>query len=135
MFGKIFRKSAKLNNLECRLIEAIALEMPEKSAKILRAQVKLINKVQRLDHDQEIDFYHIDQGKPKFPDYALFTNRSEEFELAQLKVIDVESKLEFKAVVSLVKGHLFCIEFSHSPKYLYNYLNLEIQVLKLSDPT
>jgi hypothetical protein len=123
-----------LTEFEIRLIEIIASELSEKAAEILRFQVKIINKVQRLNQDQEIDFYCLEKGKPKFPKLALFPNQSEEFKLAKLSIIDSDSKYESEALVSLVKGHLFCIEFSNSPKELYHSSNLEIQILALSDP-
>jgi|LakMenE01Jun11ns_1017448.scaffolds.fasta_scaffold8958985_1 hypothetical protein len=130
----LFRNTANINALESSVIEAIAESLPDASAKVLRVQVQLINKVQRLDQDREVDLYRIEKGKIVFPENALFANQSDEFELARLKVTDTETGHGTNAVVSLVKGRLFCIEFSHDPRDLKESRNLQIIVQSIVDP-
>lgn len=90
MFSWILgNRSSRLNPIEAQIIEALASALNGKAGDLLRSQVALINKVQRLDQDREVDFYHIEKGKPMFPDIALFPNQSEEFELAKLKVLSL----------------------------------------------
>jgi L-cystine uptake protein TcyP (sodium:dicarboxylate symporter family) len=79
-------------------------------------------------------FYHIEKGKPMFPDNVLFPNQSEDFELAKLKVTDVATGHQTKAIVSAVRGHLFCIEFSHTPRDLRGAKDLKIEIEYLANP-
>lgn len=134
MFSGILKNRSQLNAIEKQIIEAIAFALPEDAASILRAQLSLINKVQRLDQDREVDFYHIEKGKPAFPDSALFPNRAEELELARVHVTDTGTGHQTEAVVSLVRGHLFCIEFSHTPRDLRASNGLKIEIKHLGNP-
>jgi hypothetical protein len=135
MFSWILgNRSSRLNPIEAQIIEALASALNGKAGDLLRSQVALINKVQRLDQDREVDFYHIEKGKPMFPDIALFPNQSEEFELAKLKVTDVATGHQTKAIVSVVRGHLFCIEFSHTPRDLRGAKDLKIEIEYLANP-
>lgn len=117
-----------------RVIEAIATALPQDAADLLRAQVSLVNKVQRIDQDREVDLYHMEKGKPVFPDSALFPNRTEEFELARVHLKDVATGHQAKATVSLVKGRLFCIEFSHTPRDLPGSSGLKIEIERVTNP-
>jgi hypothetical protein len=134
IFSRFFGSRSKLNFVETQVIEAVAFAVPADAAAILRNQVSLINKVQRLDRDREIDFYHIVKGKPIFPDSALFPNRAEEFELAKVHVTDIATGHQAKAFVKIVKGHLFCIEFTHTPRDLSGSSGLKIEIERLGDP-
>ena len=69
-----------------------------------------------------------------FPDNVLFPNQSEDFELAKLKVTDVATGHQTKAIVSAVRGHLFCIEFSHTPRDLRGAKDLKIEIEYLANP-
>lgn len=130
----LFRSRSQPNFLEKQVLEAVALALPEKAAAILRAQMSLINKVQRLDHDREVDFYHIENGKVHFPKTALFPNQAEEFELARVKIKDIATGHQTEAAVFLVKGRLFSIEFSHTPSDLRGSSDLKIEVVQLNNP-
>jgi len=132
-FG-IFQNRLKLNHIEARIVEAIAAALPNNAAALLRSQVSLINKVQRIDRDREVDFYHMERGKPKFPEAALFPNRANEFELAKVHVTDVATGHQSMATVSVVNGHLFCIEFSHTPRDLRASCGLKIEIDQLKNP-
>jgi hypothetical protein len=134
MLSRIFQNRSKPNPIETRVIEAIAAALPPDSAALLRTQVSLINKVQRIDRDREVDFYHIEEGRPTFPESTLFSNRTEEFELARVHLTDVATGHQSNATVSLVKGRLFCIEFSHSPRDLRGSGDLKIEIKQLNNP-
>lgn len=134
MLSWLFGNNSRLNQLESRLINSIANALPESSGKLLEQQVRLINKVQRIDQDREVDLYRMENGKSCFPESMLFADRSDEFELAKLKVSDTATGHETSVVVSLVKGRLFCLEFSHSPRDLDVSSNLRIDVLRVVDP-
>ncbi len=134
MFSWIFQNRAKLNPIETRILEVIATALPEDSATLLRNQVALINKVQRIDCDREVDFYHMERGMPKFPETALFSNRTDEFELAKVCLTDGATGHQSKAIVSLVKGHVFCIEFSITPRDLRGSSDLKIEIEQLQNP-
>jgi len=134
MLSWILPNRSKLNPIETRVIDAIAAALPEDSAALLRTQVSLINKVQRIDQDREVDFYHMEKGKPTFPDSALFPNRAEELEMARVHLTDVVTGHQTKATVSLVKGRLFCIEFSHTPRDLSGSGDLKIEIEQLKNP-
>lgn len=125
---------SQLTPVEAQIIEAVAAALPGKAGDLLRSQVALINKVQRLDGDREVDFYHIDKGKLTFPDAVLFMNRAEELELARLHITDKATGHQTKAVVSTVKGRLFCIEFSHTPRDLRGASDLKIEIEHLRNP-
>lgn len=134
MLSQILGTKSRLNRIESQIIEAVAAALHGKAGDLLRSQVALINKVQRLDGDREVDFYHMEKGKPTFLDAVLFPNRAEELELAKLRVSDPTTGHGTKAIVSAVKGRLFCIEFSHTPRDLRRADNLLIEVEYLGDP-
>ena len=134
MLSWIFQNRSKLNPIETRVVEVIAAALPEDSAALLRSQVSLINKVQRIDQDREVDFYHMEKGRPAFPDTLLFPNRADEFQLARVHLTDVATGHQSKAIVSLVKGRLFCIEFSHTPRDLRGSSDLKIEIEQLNSP-
>src|SRR6266853_483541 len=124
MLSFMFRNRRRLNLIETQIIETIAAALPENASALLRRQIALINKVQRIDQDREVDFYRVEDGKLAFPNDVLFPNRAEEFELAIVHVTDVTTGHQTKASASLVKGRLFCIEFSHTPRDLRGSSNL-----------
>lgn len=134
MLSRILRSRSRLNAIEKQIVDTIALALPENAGAILRAQISFVNKVQRLDQDREVDFYHIEKGKPAFSDTALFPNRAEEFELARVHITDVATGHQTEAVVSLVRGRCFCVEFSRTPRDLRGSNNLKIEIKYLGNP-
>lgn len=134
MFDWIFKSGSQLHPIEAQTIEAVAIALPENAAALLRQQVSLINKVQRLDHDREVDFYRVEKGRLIFPETALFPNRTEELELARVHLTDGASGHQTEAIVSLVRGRLFCIEFSHTPRDLRGSSNLKIEIESIGNP-
>jgi hypothetical protein len=134
MFSWLFSNRASLNAIETRIIDAVAAALPKDAASVLRSQVSLVNKVQRIDQDREVDFYHMEKGKPTFPDTALFPNRADEFEIARVHLTDIETGHQSEVTVSLVKGHLFCIEFSHTPRDLREAGDLKIEIEHIRNP-
>ena len=131
---RLFGSRSGLNFIEKQVVEAVALALSEKPAALLRTQVSLINKVQRLDQDREVDFYRIENGTVAFPDSALFPNHAEQFELANVNIKDVASGHQTRASLWLVKGRLFSIEFSHTPRDLSGSGDLKIEIERLGDP-
>lgn len=131
-FARFFGSRSELNIIETQILEAVALALSPNAASLLRHQVSLINKAQRPDRNREVDFYHVEQGNPKFPEAALFPNRAEEFEFARLRITDVPTGHQTVATVWMVKGRVFSIEFSHTPKDLTDDVKIEIE--QLADP-
>ena len=129
-----FTSRSKLNSIETAVIEAVAAALPNDAAALLRTQVSLVNKVQRIDRDREVDFYHMEKGKPAFPDTALFPNRTEEFILAKVHLTNDSTGHQSNATITLVKGRLFCIEFSHTPRDLCEVDELSIEIEQLDNP-
>jgi hypothetical protein len=134
MLSWLFGKKSRLNAVESCVIDELINALPSEAGKILRSQTKLINKVQRLDQDREVDFYHMVNGRADFPEDALFPNRTEELELAKVRLTDPDSGHGTTGVVFLVKGHIFSIEFKLSPRDLRNARNLRVEVQILGDP-
>lgn len=134
MISWTIQNSSTLNPIETRVIEAIEAALPGDAAALLRTQVSLINKVHRIDQDREVDYYHIENGKPTFPDAALFSNRSDEFELAKVHLTDAATGHQSKATVSLVRGRLFSVEFSRTPRDLREASDLKIEIERLGNP-
>ncbi|NBD38049.1 MAG: hypothetical protein GVY10_05725 [Verrucomicrobia bacterium] len=112
----------------------MANAMSPEASGLLRSQVALINKVQRIDRDREVDFYHVEKGESEFPETVLFPNRAEELILAKIHITDPETGHQSKAEVFLVKGHLFSIEFSHTPRDFRGAKTLQISVEICADP-
>jgi len=96
--------------------------------------VSLINKIQRIDKGREVDLYHIVNGKPYYPEAALFPQRKEEFELAKLKVRDDQTGHAATVLVYLVQGRLFSIEFSSPPGDWQDIESLSIDIERIADP-
>jgi hypothetical protein len=134
MFSWIFKSRSKLKPIETRIIEAVADALPKNVASLLRMQVSLFNKVQRIDQGREVDFYRMENGKPIFPEIALFTNRDEDFELARVHLSDIATGHQTRATVKLVRGRLFSIEFSHTPRDLSGSNGLKIKLEQLTPP-
>lgn len=134
MLDWLFGSKSSLNPVEARVIDAVISALPSQAGEMLRSQVRLINKVQRLDEDREVDLYRIENGRPAFPEDALFPNRSEELELAKVRITDEATGHGTTGKVRLVKGHIFSIEFKLTPRDLRGAEKLQIDVEITGDP-
>jgi hypothetical protein len=134
IFEKLFSWKKKMRTIEMRILEEVCQRLSKDAGEILKNQIALINKVQRLDKSREVNLYHLKNGRPSFPDGALFPNKQEEFQLATLHLRDPQSGHESKVKVWMVKGHVFSLEFSAPPGDLNPKDGMEIRLLCLSDP-
>jgi hypothetical protein len=134
IFTWLFGTKAKLNALESRIVETIVNGLPDAAAVILKQQIGLINKVQRLDGGKEVDLYHMVNGKPAFPADALFLTNQEELELAKLHLRDGHTGHQAEVKAWVVQGRLFSLHFNAPPGDLEADSELEIKLLSLADP-
>ncbi|MDQ1210101.1 hypothetical protein QE380_003024 [Acinetobacter baylyi] len=107
----------ELNELEMLILDNIRSELSPEAINLWDDQVKVINKVQRLPHGVESDFYVIDlkTGKPIFDDLLRFPNKTEELLLATTTLKFESNKLD--ADIFCVNGRLFCITYKGSALY------------------
>ena len=134
MLDWLFGSKSSLNPVEARVIDAVISALPTQAGELLRSQVRLINKVQRLDQDREVDLYRIENGRPTFPENVLFPNRSEELELAKFCITDEATGHGTTGKLRLVKGRIFSIEFKLTPRDLRGAEKLQIDVELTGDP-
>lgn len=81
-----------------------------------------------------MDFYHLENGRPSFPENVLFPNRCEELKLATVRVTDEETGHGTPETVHLVKGRIFSIEFKLTPRDLRGAEKLHVEVQLTGDP-
>ncbi|WP_445535880.1 hypothetical protein [Acinetobacter sp. G18] len=107
----------ELNKLEMLILDNIRNKLSPEVTPLWDKQIRAINKVQRLPHGVESDFYVIDlkTGKPVFDDTLRFPNRTEELLLATTTLKFESNKLDVD--VFCVNGRLFCIIYKGSALY------------------
>lgn len=114
-----------LNTVERTVLDAVRRELPEELATRFGSRVESINRVQRLTKDKEVNLYHMKRGKPSRDDrHRLLDTDAEEVLLARVSIADGRHH-QAEAKVWVVKGHLFSLSFSRSPRDLEG----EVQVL------
>lgn len=90
--------------VEEAVLAAVASALPAASAAQLRAQIRQINRVQRVLDWTEICFYAMRRGRVHWPEAVLFPNRGE-FEFAIVRY-GVDGQ-RFETRLGAVAGHVF----------------------------
>lgn len=127
MFGflNFFSNRAAFHRYEAVILEKVGSNLKAEAAARLRSQMDKINKIQRLFDGEEVDLYQIKDGKAEFDDECRFPDRSDEVLWATVDLIHPQKRAKLKAEVWLVKGRLFALEFSSSPKKYFAGLNIK----------
>jgi hypothetical protein len=77
-------RRSRLYRLERELIIALADHLPRAAGELVRAQLELVNLVQRFSRHIEVNLYHRERGTIVWPDTARFPNRGSDVKLASL---------------------------------------------------
>jgi len=102
----------RFSPLEEKLLAAVRKALPPAALPTFDAQVAAINRVQRLPHWTEIDFYHLKGGKSDWASVPPFPNAGE-FPLAEIRF--AVGGRRFKAILSSITGHIFDFRIQPSP--------------------
>ena len=105
----------RFHPFERTVLEGVYLALPEPTGAKFAAQVRCINKIQRLLDWREIEFYAMRWFKVTWPPELLFDEKGE-FSLARV-LLDVDRKTQVLDVYS-VGGHVFSIESDRPMKPL-----------------
>lgn len=108
----------KLRNYEKKVLDAVhnALQDPIKG--LFAAQLARVNKIQRLDHDREVDLYMIQNGRQYLPPEILFPFDREEFLMATVILSLSTDNNEVIVQVWEASSRLFALEFDRSPSFI-----------------
>ena len=119
----LFNKKATLSPLEKEILDCVRNRLDTRAVTKWDAQVRSINKVQRLPDGVEVDFYRMKEGQVTSDPELAFPNRTEELRLATAS-IRLNSH-QVTASIWCVKGFLFSIEFEGSIKYFEEAVAME----------
>jgi hypothetical protein len=111
LFAKLFGADHRLSELEMMVLDKVKENLDPRLREIWERQVQAINKIQRLCRGVEVNFYHLENGRPSFDESLLFQNRTEELLVAKIK-IKLPGMGKLGAKVWCVKGHIFQIEYN-----------------------
>ncbi len=101
---------------ELRVIDLVRSGLDERGAALLDLQIASIEMVQRMFVDQDVLLYP-NRRRPQRHDPAIaFPNRADELRLATVRLAGSNGK--GKAVIHVVRGHIFEVDFRPSPKRL-----------------
>ncbi|UZB08260.1 hypothetical protein [Xanthomonas citri] len=118
-FDRIFKvkiKNTNISRIDRLVLDSIGGELPIPERELWNLQISKINKVQRLPHGVEVNFYRISKGKPTFDAAIAFKNRTEELMVASLVIKSCNQELTAK--VWCVRGFIFSIEYEAAPAFL-----------------
>jgi hypothetical protein len=114
----------RLTQVEGKTLDAVLVAVPDSVRSILIIQRDAIAKIQRIDAGREVDFYY--KNKDTLPRVAC---DKEVVAIASLTIKSLDTGHEANAVVELVNGILFSINFTAPPNDLRNEkLSIEVTV-------
>lgn len=125
-FARLIGVKSRLSRLEELILESVKEKLSEEVGNRWEAQIKEINKIQRLPGGVETDFYRMKNGRPTFEPRISFANKTEELLIASVTIRSKENG-ELTAKVWCVKGFLFSIEFSGGAEYFEEMLSEELK--------
>ena len=105
---------SRLSALERAVLDAVRGRIDERLVALWDAQVRAINKIQRLRRGVEVDFYRMKGGRPTFPKELCFPNKKKELLLAKVRIETVGLQGSLNANVWCVQGFLFSIDYAGS---------------------
>lgn len=117
LFSVLFGGSARLSDLEGRILDCVRSHLDASLVARWEKQVESINKVQRLPEGVEVNFYRMKGGRPSFDPELAFPNKAKELQLATVEISLSNASQTLMARVWCVKGFLFSIEYEGSVSY------------------
>jgi len=99
---------------ESAVLAAVAQYLSPEARSLFDAQVRTTNKVQRTARGKDVNLYRIVNGTPCLDESLSFGNRKEML-LAKVVMRGSGAESDLKALVWIVNGHVFSIEFSEHP--------------------
>ena len=117
LVSRLVGRGSQLSAVEMAVLNCVRGQLDAGMTDVWDAQVKAINKVQRLPDGVEVNFYRMRGGRPSFPEDLSFPNKAKELLLAKVRieVPGLQGKLDAK--VWCVEGFLFSIEYAGSVNY------------------
>ena len=130
MRHKLTGLSHQFQRFEVVCLEAIYEAMPKASGELFAAQVRGVNKIQRLLDWKEIEFYSMRWFKVHWPQSALFSNHNE----IKLASVHLEAGgADYSITVWAVAGHVFTLESRVPMKPLNRVTDLNVTEVILGD--
>lgn len=125
LLGKLLGPRALFSDTDTLVLGAVRGRLAPELQGRWDAQIRAVNKVQRLPENVEVDFYRMKDGRPTFDPDLAFPNRTEDLLVAKVEVNHVDSGYSLLAKVSCVNGFLFSIEYQGSTKFLDEALGMD----------
>ncbi|MBF0474982.1 MAG: hypothetical protein HQK59_03960 [Deltaproteobacteria bacterium] len=126
-------KQATFSKYEKRVIDEVALHLPDEAQKRLSNQINQINKIQRFSDGKEVNLYPIRYGRPAFDESLSFPDKRSGALLASVKLVHPAKTSKLKAEVWLASGHIFSIVFDKSPQKFFTDLDLNAMDAEIVD--
>lgn len=104
---------------ERQILEIVAARMECQDGVRLKRQIDAVNHIQRLRNGREVNLYQICNGKVAFDDNLRLSNTADELNMASVTLRLAGNRKNLRVVVWMVKGRLFSLEFSESPKKFF----------------
>jgi len=123
-----------LNSLEKKLLSAVASHLAPDAQSLFKKQIEQINFVQRHALNKEVNLYCMRNGKAFYDKCLRFPFDQEEVKLSSILISNTDNHTKYDVAIWLIKGFLFSIEFSYSPKGLIADQVEIINVKLLVDP-
>jgi len=115
------------------VVEAVRARIGPEAGRRLAAQVDAVGHVQRLSDDREVDLYPTRRGVQVRDDGSAFANRADELRLATATLH--ADGLTTRVTLTAVRGHLYQLEFSSSPKVVRRARSIAIEKVVIhADP-
>ena len=122
-----------LRPYELLVVDAVAARLEPEAGRRLMAQVDAVGHVQRLSDDREVDLYPARRGVQARDDGSAFANRADEFRLATVTLRG--DGLTTRVTLTTVRGHLFQLQFSSSPKVVRRARSIAVEKVVIhADP-
>lgn len=116
--------------LERDILDAVVEAMNPPVRHHFRAQLDVINRVQRLTQGKEVNLYCLHSGRPDFPERLLFPVR-DELELAKVDFTADDRNIRNSASVRMVGGRLFSLVFAKPPGRTVNHARVHVERVRL----
>jgi len=124
---RLFRKLFPvISEVELKLLTELKSKLNSDAAKIFDLQIQQINYVRRQLNSKNIYFMNRKNGELFRDPKIKFPNCQDEVKLCTMNFVDRKSKINYKAVFWLVKGHLFELDINNNLRKIKNLDDIEI---------
>jgi hypothetical protein len=133
LFSRIFRGGVKPNAFERSLLEIFENNLTLEIKEIVVKQIEMYNLVQREIYGEELNFYHIVNGKANNNTLPKLDTNEKELKL-MIMTLNTNQNKEIEANFIAINGYFFCILANCDLNKLKNTKILKYQIIKAYEP-